>query len=183
MRIATAMKGLHYVLHAPQGDTYADLLFTMIERRDARPPVTYTTFQARDLGGQRVDAALLEVDLAVTGSELSGVGGDRGELLRRHLQCGCAQGMRVGDRGNLLGRHGLIVSHQNVCSGITEVDNRIQSTPAHNHSNCSRDSVHVASPERGQWKRPACSRRTHSHTPVASISSSLIREPARLRNT
>lgn len=50
MRIATAMKGLHYVLHAPQGDTYADLLFTMIERRKARPPVTYTTFQARDLG-------------------------------------------------------------------------------------------------------------------------------------
>ncbi|WP_219894887.1 ferredoxin:protochlorophyllide reductase (ATP-dependent) subunit B [Aquisediminimonas profunda] len=50
MRIATGMKGLHYVLHAPQGDTYADLLFTMIERRDARPPVTYTTFQARDLG-------------------------------------------------------------------------------------------------------------------------------------
>jgi light-independent protochlorophyllide reductase subunit B len=50
MRIATAMQGLHYVLHAPQGDTYADLLFTMIERRDKRPPVTYTTFQARDLG-------------------------------------------------------------------------------------------------------------------------------------
>jgi light-independent protochlorophyllide reductase subunit B len=50
MRIATGMKHLHYVLHAPQGDTYADLLFTMIERRDARPPVTYTTFQARDLG-------------------------------------------------------------------------------------------------------------------------------------
>jgi light-independent protochlorophyllide reductase subunit B len=51
MRIATAMKGVHYVLHAPQGDTYADLLFTMIERRNHRPPVTYTTFQARDLGG------------------------------------------------------------------------------------------------------------------------------------
>jgi light-independent protochlorophyllide reductase subunit B len=50
MRVATGMTGLHYVLHAPQGDTYADLLFTMIERRDARPPVTYTTFQARDLG-------------------------------------------------------------------------------------------------------------------------------------
>ncbi|MFY9512210.1 MAG: ferredoxin:protochlorophyllide reductase (ATP-dependent) subunit B [Rubrivivax sp.] len=50
LRIATAMRGLHYVLHAPQGDTYADLLFTMIERRDRRPPVTYTTFQARDLG-------------------------------------------------------------------------------------------------------------------------------------
>ena len=50
MRVATAMKGVHYVLHAPQGDTYADLLFTMIERRGARPPVTYTTFQARDLG-------------------------------------------------------------------------------------------------------------------------------------
>ena len=50
MRVATAMKGLHYVLHAPQGDTYADLLFTMIERIPARPPVTYTTFQARDLG-------------------------------------------------------------------------------------------------------------------------------------
>ena len=51
MRIATAMRDVHYVLHAPQGDTYADLLFTMIERRDHRPPVTYTTFQARDLGG------------------------------------------------------------------------------------------------------------------------------------
>ena len=50
MRVATGMTGLHYVLHAPQGDTYADLLFTMIERRDRRPPVTYTTFQARDLG-------------------------------------------------------------------------------------------------------------------------------------
>ena len=51
MRVASAMKNVHYVLHAPQGDTYADLLFTMIERRDSRPPVTYTTFQARDLGG------------------------------------------------------------------------------------------------------------------------------------
>ena len=50
MRVATAMEGMHYVLHAPQGDTYADLLFTMIERRGKRPPVTYTTFQARDLG-------------------------------------------------------------------------------------------------------------------------------------
>jgi len=55
MRIATAMKGLHYVLHAPQGDTYADLLFTMIERRAQRPPVTYTTFQARDLGGDTAE--------------------------------------------------------------------------------------------------------------------------------
>ena len=50
MRVATGMKGLHYVLHAPQGDTYADLLFTMIERRGHRPPVSYTTFQDRDLG-------------------------------------------------------------------------------------------------------------------------------------
>jgi light-independent protochlorophyllide reductase subunit B len=55
MRIATAMRGVHYVLHAPQGDTYADLLFTMIERRDRRPPVTYTTFQARDLGGDTAE--------------------------------------------------------------------------------------------------------------------------------
>src|SRR3954447_15543154 len=55
MRIATAMRGVHYVLHAPQGDTYADLLFTMIERRSERPPVTYTTFQARDLGGDTAE--------------------------------------------------------------------------------------------------------------------------------
>ncbi len=55
MRIATAMRDVHYVLHAPQGDTYADLLFTMIERRGARPPVTYTTFQARDLGGDTAE--------------------------------------------------------------------------------------------------------------------------------
>jgi len=55
MRIATSMNGLHYVLHAPQGDTYADLLFTMIERRSSRPPVTYTTFEARDLGGDTAE--------------------------------------------------------------------------------------------------------------------------------
>jgi light-independent protochlorophyllide reductase subunit B len=55
MRVATAMEGVHYVLHAPQGDTYADLLFTMIERRSKRPPVTYTTFQARDLGGDTAE--------------------------------------------------------------------------------------------------------------------------------
>ena len=55
MRVATAMQGVHYVLHAPQGDTYADLLFTMIERLPRRPPVTYTTFQARDLGGDTAE--------------------------------------------------------------------------------------------------------------------------------
>ena len=55
MRVATALTDVHYVLHAPQGDTYADLLFTMIERRQKRPPVTYTTFQARDLGGDTAE--------------------------------------------------------------------------------------------------------------------------------
>ena len=55
MRVATALQDVHYVLHAPQGDTYADLLFTMIERRGRRPPVTYTTFQARDLGGDTAE--------------------------------------------------------------------------------------------------------------------------------
>ncbi|MEI7444585.1 MAG: ferredoxin:protochlorophyllide reductase (ATP-dependent) subunit B [Burkholderiales bacterium] len=55
MRVATAMRSLHYVLHAPQGDTYADLLFTMIERLPRRPPVTYTTFQARDLGADTAE--------------------------------------------------------------------------------------------------------------------------------
>jgi light-independent protochlorophyllide reductase subunit B len=55
MRVAAALRDVHYVLHAPQGDTYADLLFTMIERRASRPPVTYTTFQARDLGGDTAE--------------------------------------------------------------------------------------------------------------------------------
>ena len=50
MRIAASMRAVHCVLHAPQGDTYADLLFTMIERGERRPPVSYTTFKARDLG-------------------------------------------------------------------------------------------------------------------------------------
>ncbi len=66
MRVATAMEGLHYVLHAPQGDTYADLLFTMIERRSKRPPVTYTTFEARDLGK---DTAQLFQDAARDAAE------------------------------------------------------------------------------------------------------------------
>jgi len=51
MRVVAAMTGVHFVLHAPQGDSYADLLFTMIERGRKRPPVTYTSFQARDLAG------------------------------------------------------------------------------------------------------------------------------------
>ncbi|MCX7683854.1 MAG: ferredoxin:protochlorophyllide reductase (ATP-dependent) subunit B [Acetobacteraceae bacterium] len=55
MRVADSMVGLHYVLHAPQGDTYADLLFTMIQRSGRRPPVTYSTFQARDLGGDTAE--------------------------------------------------------------------------------------------------------------------------------
>ena len=66
MRIATAMQDVHYVLHAPQGDTYADLLFTMIERRSKRPPVTYTTFQARDLGS---DTAQLFKDAVAQANE------------------------------------------------------------------------------------------------------------------
>lgn len=66
MRIATALTDVHYVLHAPQGDTYADLLFTMIERLPRRPPVTYTTFQARDLGG---DTAQLFKDAVATAVE------------------------------------------------------------------------------------------------------------------
>ena len=61
MRVATGLEDVHYVLHAPQGDTYADLLFTMIERRDHRPPVTYTTFQARDLGGDTADLVVKSV--------------------------------------------------------------------------------------------------------------------------
>ncbi len=66
MRVATAMTDVHYVLHAPQGDTYADLLFTMIERLPRRPPVTYTTFQARDLGG---DTAQLFKDAVASAFE------------------------------------------------------------------------------------------------------------------
>jgi|GEM_PF-12956 len=65
MRIAASMEGVHYVLHAPQGDTYADLLFTMIERRDRRPPVTYTTFQARDLGGDTAELVKRSIAQAV----------------------------------------------------------------------------------------------------------------------
>jgi light-independent protochlorophyllide reductase subunit B len=65
MRVATSMEGVHYVLHAPQGDTYADLLFTMIERRGRRPPVTYTTFQARDLGGDTAELVKRSIGDAV----------------------------------------------------------------------------------------------------------------------
>ncbi|BAU57294.2 ferredoxin:protochlorophyllide reductase (ATP-dependent) subunit B [Halorhodospira halochloris] len=55
MRVAASMEGVHYVLHAPQGDSYADLLFTMIERRASRPPVTYTTFHGRHLGADTAE--------------------------------------------------------------------------------------------------------------------------------
>tara|TARA_Y100001970_G_scaffold294017_1_gene445885 strand:+ start:17712 stop:19292 length:1581 start_codon:yes stop_codon:yes gene_type:complete len=65
MRIAASMNDIHYVLHAPQGDTYADLLFTMIERRGQRPPVTYTTFQARDLGGDTAELVKKNISEAI----------------------------------------------------------------------------------------------------------------------
>ena len=55
IRVAASMRDVHLMLHSPQGDTYADLLFTMIEREGRRPPVTYTTFQARDLGSSTAE--------------------------------------------------------------------------------------------------------------------------------
>ena len=58
IRIAASMRDVHLVLHAPQGDTYADLLFTMIEREGRRPPVTWTTFQARDLGSSTAEMVI-----------------------------------------------------------------------------------------------------------------------------
>ena len=64
IRVADSMKGVHLVLHSPQGDTYADLLFTMIEREDRRPPVTYTTFQARDLGASTAELFLKSLEEA-----------------------------------------------------------------------------------------------------------------------
>lgn len=64
MRVAASMRDVHYVLHAPQGDTYADLLFTMIAREQRRPPVTYTTFQARDLGGDTAQLVRASVQAA-----------------------------------------------------------------------------------------------------------------------
>jgi light-independent protochlorophyllide reductase subunit B len=86
MRVATGMKGLHYVLHAPQGDTYADLLFTMIERRDRRPPVTYTTFQARDLGA---DTANLFKDACRDAyARFQPAGDDRRRVLHRRTDPG-----------------------------------------------------------------------------------------------
>ena len=80
------MRGLHYVLHAPQGDTYADLLFTMIERRDRRPPVTYTTFQARDLGGDT--AELFKTRGARGVRALPARGDDRRRLVHRRTDPG-----------------------------------------------------------------------------------------------
>ena len=99
MRVATGMRGLHYVLHAPQGDTYADLLFTMIERRDRRPPVTYTTFQARDLGA---DTANLFKTACLEAVERFDPQADHAELLTIRL------GERAGCRGRPAGRVGPV---------------------------------------------------------------------------
>jgi len=98
MRVATAMRDTHYVLHAPQGDTYADLLFTMIERRDHRPPVTYTTFQARDLGGDTAGlfkAACLDAK-ARFAPKLMLVGASCTAELIQDDPGGMAQGMDLG---------------------------------------------------------------------------------------
>lgn len=65
IRIAASMQGVHCVLHAPQGDSFADLLFTMIARNAHRPPVSYTSFQARDLGGDTAELFKTRVREAV----------------------------------------------------------------------------------------------------------------------
>ena len=96
MRIATAMEGVHYVLHAPQGDTYADLLFTMIERRDQRPPVTYTTFQARDLGGDTAELFKTAAREAYERFQPAGHAGRR--LLHRRADPGRSRRARPGAR-------------------------------------------------------------------------------------
>ena len=64
MRVAASMRGVHCVLHAPQGDTYADLLFTMIERGQRRPPVSYTTFKAREMGTDTAELLKAHVQAA-----------------------------------------------------------------------------------------------------------------------
>ena len=64
MTISTSIKKLHYVLHTPQPDTYADLLFTMIDPRANRPPVTYTTFQTIDL--KNYTAKLIKIHIKET---------------------------------------------------------------------------------------------------------------------
>jgi light-independent protochlorophyllide reductase subunit B len=68
MRVATAMKGLHYVLHAPQGDTYADLLFTMIERREPPPAGHLHDLPGRDLGGHGAHLSRRPARTPMTGS-------------------------------------------------------------------------------------------------------------------
>ena len=61
--MATAMEKLHYVLHAPQGDTYADLLFTLNRTPRQAPARSPTpTFGARDLEGK--DTAQIFQDAA-----------------------------------------------------------------------------------------------------------------------
>ena len=99
MRVATGMKDLHYVLHAPQGDTYADLLFTMIERRDHRPPVTYTTFQAQDLGG----------DTAGLVKEATQAAYERFRPQALLVGASCTAELIQDDPGNLAGSLGLPV--------------------------------------------------------------------------
>jgi light-independent protochlorophyllide reductase subunit B len=58
IRIAASMRDVHLGITCASGDTYADLLFTMIEREGRRPPVTWTTFQARDLGSSTAEMVI-----------------------------------------------------------------------------------------------------------------------------
>ena len=62
-------------------------------------------------------------------------------------------------------------------------DKRCQSTPVISHCHCSNVTKKHASLTLGQMKRPLCNRRWHSHTPVPSQTTTLIRLPERLRNT
>jgi len=58
MRIATAMQGLHYVLHSPQGDTYADLL--VHDDRASRPATARHLYDFSGAGPRRDTAQLLQ---------------------------------------------------------------------------------------------------------------------------
>ena len=153
MRVATAMRDVHYVLHAPQGDTYADLLFTMIERLPRRPPVTYTTFQARDLGqrvgerrfrvGREIEPVKAPLGVAVaeavgagevdhadaTVDQFAGerirrlVGGRKESDLRRRLRP-----EQFGDLG--AGEHGLDAVHRFGRAGVDRRDAAVRDVAA-----------------------------------------------------
>lgn len=61
-RVGTSVNGVHTVLHAPGGDSYTSVLFTMIERQCGFPAVTNVSYGRKEVSTTGIDRMMTVVE-------------------------------------------------------------------------------------------------------------------------